>query len=163
MTSKIGILENNKAGNNFYLDNFHFDFDKERNELSGTVANIGMALCEDSLQIVFEWCSSILSLFTNPNTPKSSPNSRFALVKWGLRSQSIQVDFTLPNDLSCQLLVESTKSKGQGPLKGIGCKGLSLVLKEPSLNEGINIFQVIYIFSKKRALKKVCAYKSVRS
>ena len=140
ITSKIGLLENNKAGNNFYLDNFHFDFDKERNELSGTVANIGMALCEDSLLIVFEWCSSILSL-SNP-TPKSSPNSKFSLIKWGLRSQSIQVDFTLPNDLSCQLFVESTKSKGQGPLKGIGCKGLSLVLKEPSLKDGINIFQV---------------------
>ena len=142
VTSKIGLLEN-KAGNNFYLDNFHFDFDKEHNELSGTVANIGMALCEDSLQIVFEWCSSILSLFTNPKTPKSSPNSKFSLVKWGLRSQSIQVDFTLANDLSCQILVESTKSKGQGPLKGIGCKGLSLVLKEPSLRDGINIFQVM--------------------
>lgn len=137
--SKVGQLE--QGGNNFYLDNFHLDFDKEQNEVAGTVANIGMALCEESLSIVFEWCSSFLSMKQNNS---SSSSSKFNSVKWGLRSQSIQVDFTLENNLSCQLVVESSKSKGQGSLKGIGCKGLSLVLKEPSDSEEISIIAVSF-------------------
>ena len=100
---------------------------KEQNEIAGTVANIGMALCEDSLSIVFAWCSSFINVTNNTpqNYNQKSSTSKFATVKWGLRSQSIQIDFTLENDLSCQLLIESSKSKGQGALKGIGCKGKS--------------------------------------
>ena len=103
-----------------------------------------MALCEDSLSIVFAWCSSFINVTNNTpqNYNQKSSTSKFATVKWGLRSQSIQIDFTLENDLSCQLLIESSKSKGQGALKGIGCKGLSLVLKEPSANDDLSIFQV---------------------
>ena len=84
-----------------------------------------MALCEDSLSIVFAWCSSFINVTNNTpqNYNQKSSTSKFATVKWGLRSQSIQIDFTLENDLSCQLLIESSKSKGQGALKGIGCKG----------------------------------------
>lgn len=148
--SKVGQFESSKAGNNFYLDNFHLDFDKEQNEVAGTIANVGMALCEDSLSIVFEWSSSVLSM-TNQNQPSSSlkvePPSKLSAIKWGIRSQSIQIDFTLENDLSCQLLIESSKSKGQGSLKGIGCKGLSLVIKEPldscdSVNSVIQVHDV---------------------
>ena len=141
--SKIGQLENSKAGNNFYLDNFHLDFDKEQNELAGTVANIGMALCEDSLSIVFEWCSSVIELGHSgrQNDEFKTPSK----IKWSLRSQSIQVDFTMENDLTCQLLIESTKSKGQGSLKGIGLKALSLVLKEP--NKDLEMIQVLQVLT----------------
>ena len=61
----IGQLESSKAGNNFYFDNFHLDFDREQNEIAGTVANIGMALCEESLSIVFAWCSSFINVTNN--------------------------------------------------------------------------------------------------
>lgn len=88
----------------------------------------------------------------------SKPESNSKTIKWGIRSQSIQIDFTLENDLSCQLWIESSKSKGQGSLKGIGCKGLSLVIKEPSRNEDTNhtIFQVNDVsFTQDSSVKEV--------
>ena len=44
-----------------------------------------------------------------------------------MRSQSVQVDYVGCNNLMVQLWIESSKSKGQGPVKGVGCVGLSLV------------------------------------
>ena len=59
-----------------------------------------------------------------------------------MRSQSVQVDYVGSSNLLCQLWIESSKSKGQGPVKGVGCVGLSLAIKEPSKNEEITVIQV---------------------
>ena len=63
-------------------------------------------------------------------------------VKWSMRSQSVQVDYVGSSNLLVQLWIESSKSKGQGPVKGIGCVGLSLAINEPSKNEEITVIQV---------------------
>ena len=36
ISSKVGV-EKSQAGNNFYLDNFHFDLDKDQHEAAVTV------------------------------------------------------------------------------------------------------------------------------
>ena len=138
ISSKVGV-EKSQAGNNFYLDNFHFDLDKEQHEAAFTVADVGMALCEESLNIILIWFGNILSKLDPQPSNKTSQKPQ---MKWSMRSQSVQIDYCLANNLLCQLWIESSKSKGQGPLKGIGCRGLSLAIKEPSMKEEINVIQV---------------------
>ena len=79
----IGQLESSKAGNNFYFDNFHLDFDREQNEIAGTVANIGMALCEESLSIVFAWCSSFINV-TNNQQQSHHESSRYVSINFAV-------------------------------------------------------------------------------
>jgi hypothetical protein len=111
ISSKLGQLERS-AGNNFFLDNFHLDLDKDQNEISATVANIGMALCQESLSIIFDWSSSLMSQVVSRSSSLKKSSLKTSSTKWSLRSQSIQIDFALANNLSCQVLIESSKSKG---------------------------------------------------
>ena len=165
ISSKVGV-EKSQAGNNFYLDNFHFDLDKEQHEAAFTVADVGMALCEESLNIILIWFGNILSKLDPQPSNKTSQKPQ---MKWSMRSQSVQIDYCLANNLLCQLWIESSKSKGQGPLKGIGCRGLSLAIKEPSMKEEINVIQVdkdlfmdTKIFFKKFYLRVVYTAKSTK-
>ena len=140
ISSKVGLMEQSQAGNNFFLDNFHIDFDKERHESAVTVSNVGMALCEESLNIIVIWSGSLMSkMDSNPKTNRTSDKPH---IRWSMRTQSVQIDYCLTNNLSCQLWMESSKSKGQGSVKGIGFRGLSLAIKEPSMKEEINVIQV---------------------
>ena len=76
---------------------------------------------------------------SNPKTNRASDKPH---IRWSMRTQSVQIDYCLTNNLSCQLWMESSKSKGQGSVKGIGFRGLSLAIKEPSMKEEINVIQV---------------------
>ena len=90
------------------------------------------------------WFGNILSKLDPQPSNKTSQKPE---MRWSMRSQSVQIDYCLANNLLCQLWIESSKSKGQGPLKGIGCRGLSLAIKEPSMKEEISVIQVSIFFS----------------
>ncbi len=148
ITSKLGCLKN-RAGDVIHIDNFHVDKDKKDNNcVFVTVANVGMAICEDSLEILFEWGSALVAYAVAEKQLSSSSSSggskthynvyqkqelqKQPPTRWSLRSQSLQLEYGLKNNLCFNLCVESSKSKSEGSLKGMACKGVSLSLKEPT-------------------------------
>ena len=68
-----------------------------------------------------------MSKLDPPQPMSNSQTNPSQNVRWSMRSQSVQVDYVGCNNLMVQLWIESSKSKGQGPVKGVGCVGLSLV------------------------------------
>lgn len=101
-----------------------------------------LPLSEESLNIILIWSGSILSKLDPPQPMSNSQTNPSQNVRWSMRSQSVQVDYVGCNNLMVQLWIESSKSKGQGPVKGVGCVGLSLAINEPSKNEEITVIQL---------------------